>query len=151
MSMFAGPFASTGTLFGKGPTPALERKIAFLEERHKVIAHNIANVHTRFYKTKDLNVGEFDQMLRESMEARDRKHVRVFEEQSNPNIYDDWADGRQFRVDEPKLSILRHGDNNVDIDREVAKMSRNQAMFKSLSRLAKKHYDQLRATIRETP
>ncbi len=151
MTMFVSPFTAKGTLFGKGPLPALERKISFLEERHKVIAHNIANVHTRFYKTKDLAVDEFDQMLRDSMEARDQKHVRIFEEQHAPEVYKDWSHGREFDIKHPALSAMRHGDNNVDIDREVAKMSRNQAMFKSLSRLAKKHYDLLRSTIRETP
>lgn len=138
-------------MFGKGSLPVVESKLRFLEERHKVISHNIANVHTRFYKTQDLPFAEFDQMLADSMAARDEKHVKVYEEQPSHEVFHDWTVPGDYRIQEPRLSVMRHGDNNVDIDREVAKLGRNTALFQTMSGLAKKHYDLLRSTIRETP
>jgi flagellar basal-body rod protein FlgB len=149
--MLVGPFTSRGALFGKGSLAAVEHKMAFLEERHKVIANNIANVETRFYKTEDLPFDEFDTMLRESMNRRDEKHVKIFEMKLDRNVYQHGDPKEGFDVRNPKLSVLRHGDNNVDIDREVANLSRNEMMFKTMTTLAKKNYDLLRSTIRETP
>ncbi len=149
--MLKGPFTSQGTLFGKGSLPVVERTMAFLEERHRLIAHNIANVETRYYKAQDLPKDEFHKLLKKSINARDEKHVKVFDFFHNSDVYPDWNGTQGYRVEENGGGILRHGDNNVDIDREVTKLARNQMMYRSMSRLAKKHYDLLRATIRETP
>lgn len=138
-------------MFGKGSLPVIEAKLKFLESRHQVISHNIANVHTRYYKTQDLPFAEFDKMLADSLAARDEKHVKVYKEEPSWDVYTDWTERSEYRMDEPRLSIMRHGDNNVDIDREIAKLGRNTAMFQTMSGLAKKHYDLLRSTIRETP
>lgn len=148
--MLAGPFTSKGTLFGKGSLPVVERHMAFLEERHRIIAHNIANVETRFYKAQDLPEDDFYRLLDKSIRARDSKHVKTFEFIHNSNVYPEWTGGEGYVLDEQGGTVLRHGDNNVDIDKEVVKMARNGMMYRTMSRLAKKNYDLLRSTIRET-
>jgi len=149
--MFPSPFTQNGSLFSKGALPVAERMTAFLEKRHEVISHNIANVDTRYYKNQDLPVEDFNRLLEKSLRARDNRHVKTFEFIHNSNVYPDWHGSQKYRIREADGGVLRHNDNNVDIDREMSKLARNQMMFKTMSRLAKKHYDQLRATIRETP
>lgn len=150
MTYLAGPFTQKGTLFGKGSLPVVERKLAYLEERHRVIAHNIANVETRFYKAKDLPDEDFHRLLDKSIRARENKHVKVFEMIHNSNVYGDWDGGDGFMEQDNAGEVLRHSDNNVDIDKEMLKLSRNGLMYQTMSNLAKKNYDLLRATIRET-
>ncbi|MCK6439659.1 MAG: flagellar basal body rod protein FlgB [Planctomycetes bacterium] len=150
MTMLAGPFTEKGTLFGKGSLPVVERNLAFLEERHKLISHNIANVHTRFFKAKDLPEEDFLRLLNKSMDARDHKHVRVFEMIHNSKVYGDWDGGDGFLTEDTAGEVLRHSDNNVDIDKEMTKLARNGLMYQTMSSLAKKNYDLLRSTIRET-
>src|SRR5690606_24051433 len=129
-----------GTLFGKGSLAAVEHAKAFMEERHKIIASNIANVETRYYKAKDLDEDDFQRMLSKSLSERDQKHVGVFEMIHSRKSHGNWDGGTDYLVEESGGGILRHGDNNVDIDKEVAKMTRNQMMFRTMNRLAKKHY-----------
>ena len=148
--MLNGPFTQKGTLFGKGSLPVTERMMAYLEERHRIIAHNIANVETRYYKNQDTPDKDFYRLLDKSIGARDHKHVKTFEFIHNSNVAPAWEGGEDYRIDEGDGGILRHGDNNVDIDREVTKLTRNQMMYRTMSRLAKKNYDLLRSTIRET-
>lgn len=149
--MLAGPFTEKGSLFGKGANAVVEQKMHFLEQRHKLIVHNIANVQTRYYKAMDLPDEDFHRLLKKSIDARDTKHVKTFEMIHNSYVYPNWDGQTGFEVDEGGGGILRHKDNNVDIDKEMSKLARNQMMFKTMSRLAKKNYDLLRATVREAP
>ncbi|MCA8938966.1 MAG: hypothetical protein KDB07_04125 [Planctomycetes bacterium] len=146
----AGPFTQAGTLFGKGALPVIERSKAFLEERHKVIAHNIANVNTRYYKAIDLPEDDFQHLLGRAIRYRDEKPIKVFEMVHNDRVWGDWGGNDDFQRIPNNEGILRHGDNNVDIDKQVAMMSRNQMLFKTMNSLARKQYDLLRSTIRET-
>ena len=149
--MLASPFTERGTLFAKGANPIVEHKLHYLEQRHKVIAHNIANVATPFYKAQDLPVEDFHRLLEKSIDARDRKLVKTFEYINNNRVYEHWSGENGFEHLEEGGGILRHKDNDVDIDKEMTKLARNQMMFKTMSRLAKKNYDLLRATVREAP
>jgi|GEM_PF-4652031 len=148
--MLNGPFTQKGTLFAKGSLPVLERMMAYGEERNRIISHNIANAQTRYYKTQDTPDAEFHSLLEKSIKARDSKHVKTFEMFSNSEVYPEWQGNMHYRMHEPKQSILRHGDNDVDMDREISKLTRNHLEYQTYARLAKKQYELIRSTIRET-
>lgn len=148
--MLNGPFTQAGTLFGKGSLPVIERKLAYNEERHRVISHNIANAQTRFYKTQDTPDAEFHDLLKKSIEARDTKHVKTFEMIHGSNVQPAWHGGQHYTLHETKNSVLRHGDNDVDMDREMTKLTRNHLEYQTFARLAKKQYELIRSAIRET-
>lgn len=150
MTMLAGPFTAKGTLFGKGALPVIENKLAYLEERHRTIAHNIANAETRYFKAKDTPDEDFHRLLEKSLRARDHKHVKVYEQIHNGKIWEEWDGGEGYMVEDTAGEQLRHSDNNVDIDKEMIKLARNGMMYQTMSNLAKKNYDLLRSTIRET-
>lgn len=141
-----------GTMFNKGAAPVLERSISFLEQRHKLIAHNLANVETPYYQPVDLPVERFEQVLKRSMEARDSKHVKTFSLRDRSGVWEDEREGLHFSIDRSgSQGILRHGENSVDIDNEMAKLAENGMKYRVFSGLLKKQYSLLRDTIAERP
>ena len=151
-----------GTLFNKGAAPVLERALSFAEQRHKLIAHNIANLETPYFKPVDLDVSRFHEVLRRSMQARDARTVRTFRLRPRTGVWETgparignrggWASEIHFEQIRAKdQGAMRHGENRVDIDREAAKLAKNGILFRMYATLLKKHYTLLADTIAERP
>ncbi|MCC6463869.1 MAG: hypothetical protein IT463_00860 [Planctomycetes bacterium] len=166
-----------GTMFNKGAAPVLERALSFAEQRHKLIAHNIANVETPHYKPVDLPAETFQDVLRRSMKARDAKPVRTFslrprgdvwetgpgtgsnlpapyagEDHGAEGVWEDQRSGLHFSVRRSDAQgVLRHGENRVDIDAEMARLAENGLQYRMVGTLLKKQYQLLRDTITERP
>lgn len=137
------------SMFDKGAAPVLERAMSFQEQRHRLIARNIANVETPGYRPVDAPVAEFQALLRRSIAERDSRPVQVFAMQSGRDVHA----GRTLALN-PVAShdgILRHGENAVDIDREAALLARNAMEFRAAASLLKKQYALIRDTISEKP
>src|SRR3989442_15328046 len=56
-------------LFNSTTIPALGEVLNFAQARHTVLAGNIANVNTPGYRLRDLSQTEFQQRLKEAMDA----------------------------------------------------------------------------------
>ena len=57
-------------LFDRGSLGVMQKAMAFAEQRHQVLANNIANIDTVGYKMQDLSVKEFKQALFEASQVR---------------------------------------------------------------------------------
>jgi len=55
-------------LFSGGAMPVLERTAQFTAERHRVLAHNIANLSTPHFKSTDLDPESFQASLRDAID-----------------------------------------------------------------------------------
>lgn len=138
----------TSGIFAKGAAPVLERALSFCEQRHRVIAQNIANVETPGYQPSDLNEQEFQQALRAEIEARNSRAVRRFESITGHHLHDSAAGLRVLPMGH-RAGILRHSENRVDMESEMTRLAENGLKFRVYSSLVKKHYTQLRDTISE--
>ncbi len=163
-----------GTLFNKGASPVLERALSFHEQRHKLIAHNIANVETPYFKPVDLPEGTFQDALNRSIKARDSREVRTFSLRPRGGIYEtgpqisdnpglrknmphgrsglseDQRSGLHFKIGRSEQQgTMRHSENRVDIDKEMAKLASNGMKYRVYAGMLKKHYALLRYTISE--
>lgn len=138
----------TSGIFAKGAAPVLERALSFCEQRHRVIAQNIANVETPGYKPSDLDEQEFQQALKAEMEARDARAVRRFGTIEGRHLHETSAGLRVLPVSHSS-GILRHSENRVDMESEMTRLAENGLKFRVYSSLVKKHYTQLRDTISE--
>jgi len=116
-------------LFSSGSFPALEALLRFASERQRAIAGNIANVETVGYRTRDLSESGLRQEL-----------ARVFQG------HDLGPDA--LRV-EPAADAgtLKAGANNVDLEIEMAKMVRNNALHNTAASLLAHQYSLLREAI----
>ncbi|MCC6574563.1 MAG: flagellar basal body rod protein FlgB [Planctomycetes bacterium] len=135
-------------MFDKGAAPVLERAASFAEQRHRLIADNIANIETPGFIPLDLPEDEFHDVLARSLKARDEQPVRTFRLIGNRDIRDD---GGLIVRPERSGSILRHGENKVDIDQEMSRLAENGLKFRTFSTLLKKQWTLLRDTISERP
>ena len=60
-------------MFSYGSMPVLERMVEFTGARQELIAHNIANFSTPYFKPTDLDPVQFQAQLRDAMDKRSRK------------------------------------------------------------------------------
>lgn len=57
-------------VFNSTSIPLLEQVVRFSEERHKVLAGNVANIDTPGYQPRDLPVEKFQQALQDAIASR---------------------------------------------------------------------------------
>lgn len=97
----------------------LERSLNYSVAKDKVIANNIANVDTPNYKAKDVS---FKTALEGKLQAKAThpKHI-PFE-----------TDHNDFHVLNKTGTIYNHNNNNVDIDKEMSELAKNQIHYQSL-------------------
>lgn len=107
----------------------LEHSLNYSTARNKVISHNLANVDTPNYKAKDI---QFKTVLEGKLKAKltHPKHRPFANELTG------------YRVQAKTGTIYNHNNNNVDIDKEMAELAKNQLYYQSLvDRLNGKFHD----------
>lgn len=106
----------------------LERGLQAADLRHRVIAHNIANVETPGFKRSRV---EFEQQLSQALEAgQDPSAVK-------PEVV--------LEADQ----TARPDGNNVDIEGEMTRLAVNQIWYSAMTRQLSDHFARLRMAITE--
>lgn len=141
MNLFSG-------ISGQGAIPVLERALSFAEQRHKVIAHNIANIDTPFYKEKDLDVREFHTALIEAIQEQ-KETGNSFRMSAGRHVGED-ATGRIWTtpVETGRSNGIRHDQSTISVDRLMAKLAKNTSIYNGLANMLAKQYKLLRSAIR---
>jgi len=133
-----------------GSIPVLEKAIAFTQLRHGQITNNIANADTPFYTAKDLPVAEFQELLKGAIERRSGSRQGRFELGSSGNVSVDGMGHLSVRpVNASNTGALRHDENDVSIDIEMAKLSANTLLHNSLVELLRKNFEMIQMAISE--
>ena len=138
------------TSFNKGALPVLRKAIQFAQRRNILIANNIANVETPYYEAQDLPVADFQKLLSKAVDKRRAGNPRIWGFKGNRNI----RPGRQgeinFKVMPAKgIDNMDHGQNNVDIDKEMVKLAKNTILHNSMVELLHKQYTLIETAISE--
>lgn len=138
-------------MFSYGAMPVLERMVEFTGARQELIAHNIANFSTPYYKPVDLDPAAFQSQLRDAMDRRSRKPNpmrRGLELGSSDQVR--VRDGQmQFRPAQKNENILFHDQNNRDVERTMQDLVENAMTHRTSVELLKSQFDLLRTAIRE--
>jgi flagellar basal-body rod protein FlgB len=120
-------------LFDRSRIPLLEKQLDAFAMQNKAIASNIANIGTPNYKRLDVS---FQKELSDAIsEASDSVDLSKKVEQIDP----------QIEID--PTSINASGANNVDIDREMAELAKNQLRFSVSSRIMSETFQQIDKSI----
>lgn len=139
-------------LLNSGSMPTLERMVQFTSQRHAVIAGNIANLSTPFYRPKDLSVEKFQKHLRRAVEER-REGAKPRQGELRLN------DTREFRFHEGRLdarpepldeNIMFHDRNNRDLERIMQDLAENTLAHNAGIEMLKSEFNLLRMAIRGT-
>jgi flagellar basal-body rod protein FlgB len=99
---------------------ALENSLDASSLKQRVIAQNIANVDTPNYKAKNV---EFHQEFEKHLVAHKTNNKHIDFKQSNSS---------GITIQTNNDTAYMHNGNNVDIDREMAEMAKNQLYYQAL-------------------
>lgn len=102
----------------------LELGLNYASKRNQTISNNIANVDTPFYKAKDVDFNTFlhEAMTNQQMKAKKThpKHIPFSEGEY------------RFQTMTNSRTTFNHNGNNVDMDKEMANLAKNQIYYRSL-------------------
>jgi len=138
-------------LFNSGAMPALERVVQFTQARHQVLADNIANLSTPYFKPKDLDPQSFQTALREAIDHR-RSGANPTSAPLEP------ADTRELRFQSGRLEvhpqatnqgILFHDQNNRDLERTMQHLAENTVAHNTAVELMRNEFSMIATAIRE--
>ena len=135
-------------MFARGDMPVLEKVMAFQEQRHSLIANNIANASTPFYRPQDLDEGEFNRLLRAAVKARDEGNHASFELGRSENFGLDEAGHLTVRPFEAREGQVRHDGNSFNAERQMAKLADNTIAYQRTAQLLEGSYRLLGMAIR---
>lgn len=97
----------------------LEKLIIYSAKRHGVLLSNIANVDTPNYKVKDLVFPDLVEDEKLKLELTHEQHIQI-------------ETNRELKEDVIELQNESWEDkNNVEIDKEVAKITENSILYQS--------------------
>lgn len=140
-------------MFSYGSMPVLERMVQFTGARQELIAHNIANFSTPFYKPVDLDPRKFQSQLSDAMDRRSRKPNpmrRPLELRNGEEAR--FRNGQlEFKPQAKNENILFHDQNNRDVERTMQDLVENTLAHRTSIDLLKSQFDLLRTAIRERP
>jgi flagellar basal-body rod protein FlgB len=114
-----------------------------LSARQKVIANNLANINTPGFKRSTV---QFEKVLQESiatgkyngvsLKTTNPKHITVNKSDSFPIVTD-------------QSTGMRNDGNNVDMEQEVAQLTKDTLQYYSLVQLVNQNFSQLRTVVNE--
>ena len=128
-------------LFSKTAIPTLTKALDAYYTRSQVIANNIANISTKGYKRREV---KFEEFLQDALSKKikgyrtNSKHLPIGRrdiDEIEPEVYI------------PEDEGIYSGDNNVDIDKEMAKMAENQILYNLGVKLLNDRYTTLKKAI----
>ncbi|MEM7167199.1 MAG: hypothetical protein AAF581_17185 [Planctomycetota bacterium] len=144
--------ALLGWMFEKGSAPILEQSMNFTEARHRLILSNVANADTPHYRRLDLDKKGFNRALESAIERRREHHPGRFSMTLDLRVPTDdrghYLPGRWLPTADHE-GPLRHDNNNVSLEREMAVLAQNAGSYRRAAGLLRKQYGQIRAAIAE--
>lgn len=137
-------------LVNSGAIPALELTLRYAAQRHRLIAHNIANLDTPGHRPVDVPPAEFQRLLRQAL---DRRRAQP------PGAGLTWPASRQIRImpdgavhltpRTPGPGVLAHDRNNTDLEHLMRDHAENAGAYRLASELLRHRFQQLRDAIAE--
>lgn len=113
-------------------------------QRQNVISSNMANVNTPKYKPRELEFeGELQKALGLDMKGNvSRTSPEHIPTEFNPNNFNaDWF--KQFKPRDI------HGEDRVNLDKEMVKLTKNQLHYTALSQVITKNFEGIKNIIQE--
>ncbi len=143
--------------------PTLTEVVSFTQARHEVLAGNIANANTPGYRTRDLSLPTFQARLQEMVTANYQRTpspspgnylpgVTALEGmspgQSSPGRITE-GDTKLKEVRESLTNILYHDDTNLDLEKQVAEINKNQTLHNMALTIMANQFQLLQVAISE--
>lgn len=131
-------------LLQTAPIPILGEVLNFAQARHTVLAGNLANVNTPGYRTRDLSLTEFQQRLKEAIAQMQRAPTS-----DSPGLMSGELDEPLRRVHSSLENLLYHDDTNIDLEKQVAEMTKNHLLHNLALTILTNQFQLLQSAISE--
>ena len=130
-------------LFESQPINLLEKALAGSSLRHKVISNNIANINTPGYKKMEVS---FENELAVAAQSENRQHGMSLTHPKHNVPANKTPEPNQIRKIEN--TSLRTDGNNVDIDAEMAAMTKNNIFYNTVAQRINGYYTNIKLAIK---
>ena len=115
--------------------------MAFAQRRHELLAGNIANLDTPDYRARDLDEGDFQNALAESIDT-----VRTTTMESlSPTTRDDIYSGPRAATEQ----VVYHDGSDVSLEHQATQMAKNMHLHGLAVTTMRSQFALLRAAITE--
>jgi len=131
-------------LFDSTTIPVLGEVLNFAQARHTVLAGNVANVNTPGYRLRDLSPTAFQQQLKEAIALSKQTAEPV-----SPGMGGMEPGGPLRQVRASLQNLLYHDDTNIDLEKQVAEMSKNHLLHNFALTVITDQFQLLQTTISE--
>jgi flagellar basal-body rod protein FlgB len=132
------------SFFDKTKVPLLEKAMDAYLVRHQIIADNIANIGTSGYKTKRV---KFEEYLQDAL--GDSRLIGARTNENHIPLGKKSVENLSSTVNEENFgNHIASGVNDVDVDREMAELAKNQIQFKFSSQATAGIFQQLQRAIK---
>ena len=122
----------------------LERTLDATAIRQKVIANNIANVDTPYFKRSDV---VFEELLQENLSTQTTKAIEGYRTDPRHFYIGQNASFPNPQIIQDQKSSVNNNLNNVDIDYEMSLMAKNQLKYNTLIQQMNHELKQMRIAI----
>jgi len=112
--------------------------------RQNVVMSNLANIDTPNYKERRLN---FEDDLQRALNLDTKGKLAKTDPGHVPSVFDSKTFGPSMEKALPYRVI--HGEDNVDMDKEMAAMAKNTLMYNALTTVLKHNFTGLQTAITE--
>ncbi len=125
-------------MLNQGNAPILEQTLEFTAARHRLLVENMANVSTPGYVQKDLDIKQFQTMLRDRVEMRKGAPLG--------SIGFNDIEGERYV---PMRNIVFHDRNNRSIEQLAADVAKNGMLHNMTIELLRKSFSSIENALRE--
>lgn len=129
-------------MFRSSTIPALEQSVVFAQKRHELLAGNVANLDTPGYRARDLDVGEFQNALADSIQATESASAASA---VSPTTRDDHFAGPREATEQ----VVFHDNSDVSLEKQVTKIAKNQHLHSLAITTLRSQFSLLQAAITE--
>ncbi|WP_100010965.1 flagellar basal body rod protein FlgB [Lentibacillus sediminis] len=107
-----------------GTIRTLENSLDYASAKNRAISNNIANIDTPNYKSKEVVFKDVLNNARQSSFAAKRTNEQ--------HLSFSGTLGTPYRVVTDNSTVYNHNGNNVDVDKEMAELAKNQIYYQGL-------------------
>lgn len=118
----------------------LEHSLDYASAKNRVISNNIANIDTPHYKSKDV---AFKNIL--AREIQEKKPMK----KTHPHHFSVHGDNvKPYHMVTRNDTTYTHNGNNVDVDKEMSEMAKNQIYYQGLVDRLNGEFNNLQTVLR---
>ena len=129
-------------LFQNQTINAMEAYMSRLSQRQQIVASNLANIDTPGYKTKDVS---FHATMQELL-STDAVNLQTARPEHNAGMIQVFPQNQVFEV---QGLTSREDQNNVDLDREMLKLSETSFAYSLITQMVRGKFGMISTSINE--